>query len=131
MARLLALSPTVLAVPSNRQAPGNAREFVQDSAAIRTKSARDAAVLMVSELVTNAVLHGRPPIVIMIERDQSDVRVSVADDHPGRPTLQSPSPDAPGGRGLLVVDALASAWGVQTRVVGKAVWFVVPDGGSA
>lgn len=127
MARPLSPSSSAITVAADEHAPRYARQFVRESPAICTDSARDAAVLMVSELVTNAVLHGRPPIVVMIERDQSDVQVTVADHHPHWPSLQNPSPDAVGGRGLRIVDALASAWGIQPRAVGKAVWFVVTD----
>ena len=82
---------------------------------------------MVSELVTNAVLHGRPPIVLTVERVRSGVQISVADDHPDGPVLRPPSRKAVAGRGMLVIDALAASWGVRRRPIGKSIWIRVAD----
>ncbi|HEY2173777.1 MAG TPA: ATP-binding protein [Mycobacteriales bacterium] len=127
MATPLAKTPFTLALPSGPYAPGRARDFVRDSSAFRTQSSRDSAVLMVSELVTNAVLHGRPPIVLTVERVWSGVQISVADDHPDEPVLGPPSRTAVVGRGMPVIDALAASWGVRRRPIGKSIWIRVAD----
>ncbi len=85
----------------------------------------DAAVLMTSELVTNAVLHGTGDVRLAVEAGDDNLRVEVTDDERRRPTLPSIDDDAEGGRGLFIVDALASAWGVQDVPGGKVVWFEI------
>jgi two-component sensor histidine kinase len=127
MARPLAKTPFVLALPNGPYAPGRAREFIRGNSAFLTETSRDSAVLMVSELVTNAVLHGRQPIVLTVERVRTGVQVSVADDHPDGPVLRPPSCTAVAGRGLQVIDALASSWGVRRRPIGKSIWIRIAD----
>jgi anti-sigma regulatory factor (Ser/Thr protein kinase) len=82
---------------------------------------------MVSELVTNAVIHGRPPIVLTVARVRSGVEISVADDQPDWPVLRPPSREAVAGRGMQVVEALAASWGVRRRPVGKTIWLLLAD----
>jgi anti-sigma regulatory factor (Ser/Thr protein kinase) len=81
---------------------------------------REDAALMVSELVTNAVVHGVGAIWLRIDVEADAVRIEVADE--GNVALApSPEPGAHGGWGLRIVDQLADAWGVlegSTRV-----WF--------
>jgi anti-sigma regulatory factor (Ser/Thr protein kinase) len=92
--------------------------------------AHDTVVLVVAELAANAVLHGRVPgrdFALSLVHDESRgvVRVEVADTHPALPTVSraGAAPDAEGGRGLLLVDALATDWGVRDRPgPGKTVW---------
>ena len=87
----------------------------------------DMAVL-VTEAVTNAVLHGRPRITLLVSVDKPSIGVAVADsgeDLPAKPH-GPPPPSQPSGRGLMIVDALASAWGVAPNpdeLPGKVVWF--------
>ena len=118
---------SVLRLRAEPSAVRRARDFVRDESAAITDPARDAAVLMVSELVTNAVLHGSPPIAVMVHGARWGVQVSVLDDHPGRPVVRPHSRDVTGGRGMQVIDALATAWGVRGRPIGKAVWFILLD----
>ncbi|MFJ9715228.1 ATP-binding protein [Streptomyces sp. NPDC101213] len=90
--------------------------------------AHDTVVLVVAELAANAVLHGRVPgrdFALSLARDESRgvVRIEVTDTHPARPARLTPGTDEDGGRGLLLVDALAADWGVRDRVgPGKTVW---------
>jgi anti-sigma regulatory factor (Ser/Thr protein kinase) len=83
------------------------------------------AELLVSELVTNAVLHARSATRVTIERDDTRVRISVCDDSPARPRLRDYGPDAVTGRGLVIVDRLARRWGVDPSDAGKCVWFEI------
>ena len=98
-----------LQVQPNEDAPGRARRFV---AGRTPKAKRDDVALVVSELVTNAVVHrsSDQPIDVLLEVADSELRVEV---HQPGSALQARTPDQPkvGGRGLTIVDALASAWG--------------------
>ncbi|GAA2885305.1 ATP-binding protein [Streptomyces mexicanus] len=93
-------------------------------------TASDTVVLVVAELAANAVLHGRVPgrdfeLRLRLDHARGAVRVEVADTHPGRPepAHQRAAAEAEGGRGLLLVEALAARWGVAERTgPGKTVW---------
>jgi PAS domain S-box-containing protein len=89
----------------------------------------DDAVVLTSELVTNAVVHAGTAADVRCLRYETAVRVEVADHYPerevplqgrGRPHRD---PDHEGGRGLLLCAALASRWGVEYTPAGKHVWF--------
>jgi anti-sigma regulatory factor (Ser/Thr protein kinase) len=95
-------------------------------------SVSDAVTLVVAELAANAVLHGRVPgrdfeLRLSYDRAAGVVRVEVSDTHPGRPeragSARRRSVDSDGGRGLLLVEAVADRWGVAGRTgPGKTVW---------
>lgn len=86
----------------------------------------DCVVLLVSELVANAVQHAGTRVTLEIERrDATTVRVVVEDDNDRPPRRRPVDLYAEGGRGLELVDALASRWGVDGRPRGKSVWFEV------
>lgn len=97
---------------------------------------RETVVLLVSELVSNAVQHGGPHgptatvgVEVAVQPDR--VRVEVTDAGIGDPRLANGAVDRPSGRGLLLVDALASSWGCDRQRGGKTVWFelLTPTGG--
>jgi anti-sigma regulatory factor (Ser/Thr protein kinase) len=120
--------PTRLELPARPTSPGEARRFV--GAVLRdhgfaTGEVVEAAVLLTSELVTNAVLYadaGR--INVDVDLDLTAVRVEVADSSDERPAPREAAPEDTSGRGLHLVDAMARAWGVeQERDDGKVVWF--------
>jgi anti-sigma regulatory factor (Ser/Thr protein kinase) len=80
-------------------------------------------VLITSELVTNAVVHGGSPVELRLERTGSRVVVLVEDDAVGRlPQAQRPSDDDEHGRGLHIVEALSDEWGMRETDRGKCVW---------
>jgi len=89
----------------------------------------DDAVVLTSELVTNAVVHAGTAAEVVCLRDGDGVRIEVVDRYPERELpLQDPaqiiaSPDREGGRGLLLCAALASRWGVDYTASDKRVWF--------
>ena len=85
----------------------------------------DAVTLLVSEVVTNAILHARSDIELHISGPGPALRVEVWDSSPAEPTMRRQDKDATSGRGLAIVDVLASAWGVTHRAGGKLVWFEV------
>ncbi|MEU6011728.1 ATP-binding protein [Streptomyces sp. NPDC047453] len=94
----------------------------------RGTEAHDSVVLVVAELAANAVLHGRVPgrdfaLALFFEEGRDVVRVEVTDTHPALPVRMAPGPDESGGRGLVLVDALAVNWGLRDRLgPGKTVW---------
>ncbi|MEU8778512.1 ATP-binding protein [Streptomyces sp. NPDC048606] len=120
--------------PRSRQTVRSAREFAADTLhAWGVTRHRDAVLLCVSELATNALLHGVPPgrgYRVRMLRFEGVVRVEVHDSGGGRPRIEDRDPGSEGGRGLLLVAALADRWGVGTRVPGKVVWAEFGDGAS-
>lgn len=105
-----------------------AREFVADTLSDQGfQGDTDTVLLLASELVTNAVRHAATPFEIVVDvRDEQDVRVAVVDgDLEHQPTVRHPGPEDTNGRGLLLVDQLASRWGSDRTGRGKAVWFRV------
>ncbi|WP_328854686.1 ATP-binding protein [Microbispora hainanensis] len=89
----------------------------------------EVAELLVSELVANALLHGRGEPVLTLTLRDGVLRCEVEDEArvPVRARGESPD-DAEGGRGLLIVDSLARSWGVRPTNRGKAVWFELATG---
>ena len=85
----------------------------------------DLLVLLVSELVTNAVAHADPPVVLRVHVDDERTRVEVTDGMRDVPVVRDPPPTALGGRGVMFVDRLASSWGTceEEGEAAKAVWF--------
>lgn len=85
----------------------------------------EVATLLVSEVVTNAVLHARSDLELHLISGGHFVRVEVSDASPAKPVVRDHSADALSGRGLALVQRLATAWGVQDRPGGKVVWFEI------
>lgn len=111
--------------------PGWARDFLART--LREwgfHRAIETATLLVSELVTNAVLHGAPPVRLSVETTGSLIRVAVEDGAVALPVQRDPDALSANGRGLLLVDVLASSWGCDDGAGdGKSVWFEVPAHG--
>ncbi len=85
--------------------------------------AREAAEIVVTELVTNAVEHAESPSVVEVERRVHAFRLAVRDfDQTELPGATLPDPRSPRGRGLAMVAAVAQAWGVDADADGKTVW---------
>ena len=80
------------------------------------------ALVVVSELVTNAIAAGSETVELTLELAADRLLVQVHDEAPGLPVMGVPAPDALGGRGLSIVDALSSEWGVQPADPGKTTW---------
>jgi serine phosphatase RsbU (regulator of sigma subunit)/anti-sigma regulatory factor (Ser/Thr protein kinase) len=105
-----------------------ARHHVSErlTAAGMTAEVVDAAAVAVSELVANAVIHARTPLTVRMQVDSGTVRVEVADGSAQLPAAGLLSTHASSGRGLILVAALASSWGVEPLTDGgKAVWFTM------
>jgi GAF domain-containing protein/anti-sigma regulatory factor (Ser/Thr protein kinase) len=85
----------------------------------------DTTTLVVSEMVTNALLHAGGPAVLELRRENDTVRVAVTDPHPRPPETQRADTDALNGRGLVLVEACSASWGVDPVDDGKTVWALV------
>ena len=107
------------------QAPGIARDFVVDCLRYwGYDSIVPSAQLLTSEVVTNAVRHAGGVVAVELDNLTDSVLVVVEDSALALPTQRSPGPYESGGRGLHMVAAMSSAWGVAPmRDVGKYVWF--------
>jgi anti-sigma regulatory factor (Ser/Thr protein kinase) len=136
--RVCALHSSVVGLPHRAEASGSevctrifpadvgsaslARRFVQETLADCSPPVVDDVVMATSELAANAVIHGRSDFLVTITRWPEGLRVSVSDAGPGQPALQSSGRLDPGGRGLHLVDSLATYWGVERDAPGKIVW---------
>lgn len=88
----------------------------------------DVAELLTSELVTNALIHTDRGAVVTAGVGPAGLRVEVRDFVAGRPEPGRATDESTHGRGLVLVRALADAWGVRTHEVGKSVWFELAGG---
>jgi anti-sigma regulatory factor (Ser/Thr protein kinase) len=115
-----------LELPVSRQAPALAREFLRGATCAEHHSeVVDDAVLLVSELVTNSVLHGGPPVVVAVDCDDDTLQVRVRDGSPALPAPRNAARGDESGRGLALVAEMSADWGVDTEKDGKHVWFVI------
>jgi CheY-like chemotaxis protein/anti-sigma regulatory factor (Ser/Thr protein kinase) len=102
-----------------------ARDFVRATLTDwGTTGAVDEALLVVSELAANAVVHAGSSYGVRLSRSASGVlRIEVSDDDPGTPEPQPFSSTAESGRGIVLVSAIATSWGIETEGrVGKVTW---------
>ena len=115
-------------------APSRARRFAADS--LRSELSGPAAersvdltVVVVSELVTNAVRAGCTAIGVTLQLHRDHLRVMVFDDAPGRPKPRPTGGHDIRGRGLSIIRAVSRAWGLQLAAAGKRVWaeIALPD----
>lgn len=87
----------------------------------------DTVALLVSEVVTNAVLHAGTEVLVRCEADTTSARVEVKDESPVVPSTRHHGEDSTTGRGLGLLEALAAASGIELLPTGKVVWFVVGE----
>lgn len=80
------------------------------------------ALLVVGELVTNALVHGGSPVRVSLTAGEGRVRIAVTDPGGGMPEPMVVGPEAIGGRGLAIVDAVADEWGISFDPSSKTVW---------
>jgi anti-sigma regulatory factor (Ser/Thr protein kinase) len=110
-------------LPGDTRSPAAARSLVRDALATFSADTSELAQLLVSELVTNAVLHARTPVVLQVRIDGDRVKVAVNDGSGTCPKPGATSAGATGGRGLQLVNSLAGSWGWQQTLGGKCIWF--------
>ena len=111
-------------------AAASARAVVSDTIrAWRVPVDADVAVLLTSELVTNAVTHGAKAaggfVLLVVACDTAVLRVEVHDGSGDLPVIDIAPADAEAGRGLLLVTSLSAEWGSYATAAGKAVYFTL------
>jgi anti-sigma regulatory factor (Ser/Thr protein kinase) len=108
----------------SRLSAAEARRFVTDTLVTWGCDDRvDDATLLASELATNALLHARTGFTVgLSHRPDGSIRVSVRDTGIGRPRPRPAGPLDGSGRGLAMVEALATEWGADLSPGGKVVW---------
>jgi anti-sigma regulatory factor (Ser/Thr protein kinase) len=113
-------------LPYGAAAPGAGRRLVRERLAGWGLDALvDPVLLLVSEAVTNAVLHTSGPVALGVDRRGSGVLVRVVDASAVLPARRRPSATATTGRGVALLDDLSDEWGAHRLEVGKVVWFLV------
>ncbi|MCM3922481.1 SpoIIE family protein phosphatase [Frankia sp. AiPs1] len=144
-------TPTqAITLPPTPDSPRSARRFLLETLRGRLDDdLLDSALLLVTELVTNVVVHAGTAATVDVQQEGEGVRVGVADRHPVRigmarvkkvdvPRPPSAFPEEADfgidglredGRGLALVDALATSWGTEHRPGGKTVWFRLSSAG--
>lgn len=115
-----------LTLPAKATSPARARRFVSGTLSAWDVDGGDDALLIVSELVTNALLHARTKMTVTLtEHAPGLVRLEVTDGSGEDLHQRNFSLDSGTGRGLRLLDALAAEWGVERHAGGKTVWCVV------
>lgn len=111
------------ALPDSRRSPSLARELVAQALTGWPSATVEDALLLTSELVTNAVQHADSMLVLHLTVTATGWRVSVEDLSCDAPQRRAGTAHGESGRGLLLLDALAARWNWQPTPTGKSVWF--------
>lgn len=111
-------------LPQAPDSAGKARTFVRQTLEQwRRNAVIDDALLLSTELVTNAVVHAHSAVNLRVLVFPERVRVEVSDTGGGALQLRAPGADALNGRGLLLVEELSRTWGTSADRDEKVVWF--------
>lgn len=102
---------------------GQARSTIRSLLDRATPEVRDVAVLLTNEIVTNAVVHGGGRFTLTAKLEYDTLRVAVRDASQAGPHVLAPSTQREHGRGMAIVEALATVWGTERGRAGKIVWF--------
>jgi anti-sigma regulatory factor (Ser/Thr protein kinase) len=121
--------PLTWTFPPEAESVGEVRRLLTTLFVTLPEAQLDDILLAASELVTNAVLYGDGPVEVGASGGPGMVRVEVTDDGGAVPAPRWACDEDEGGRGLLIVDLLATRWGVTPRRPGpgKTVWFEIGD----
>jgi CheY-like chemotaxis protein len=114
-------------LPAELVSPAAARRFVEDTLEEWDCGEQlDTVKLLVSEVVANAVVHAGSEVTVAVQLLPGAIRVAVRDTDSARPVPRDAAPEDESGRGLALVEALSTSWGVEQTPSGKSVWFEVP-----
>ena len=118
-----------MTLPAELSSIGDARRFLRRSLAAWGVVDYDlGGPQVLTELATNAALHARSAYTVHLVMEAASLLVEVTDSSPALPQHRHYGPDATTGRGIALVDALSTAWGVESSPTGKTVWCrVAPD----
>jgi hypothetical protein len=125
------LSPDPCAVSSTYELPSQpssarlARRLARGAMGGCPEPIVETAELLITELISNAILHTSSPPVMHIDVDFGTVRISVSDESSQTPEVRHGELDDEGGRGLMLVESLASSWGCTLTSGGKQIWFIL------
>lgn len=112
-----------LDLPFDGSAARLARRTVRENLAGSPSETAADIELIVSELVTNAVLHGAAPVALILRTAPGVISIEVCDGSPGQPAIPTEDTRRPhAGRGLMIVDGLSDHWGWRLQPPGKCVW---------
>ena len=120
-----------IALAADLHSPRAGRRFARHCLNGLDSDTVETAVLLVSELVTNAVIHGGPhrpdaTVGLSVELADDSVRLAVTDGGAGNLVVGNGAPDRPSGRGLVLVEHFALRWGCRRHATGKTVWVDIP-----
>lgn len=111
---------------SSERAPQQARAFLRDALETwKLDGFGHVTELLADELVCNVVRHVGKSMQLRAVRGPSAIKIEVEDPSTELPVVRTPEPYEERGRGILLVDSLATAWGVEVRDDGKTVWFEI------
>lgn len=126
------VSVVEVSLPPEPTAPGRARRAVREAlTGCGAMHLVDRALVAVSELVTNAVVHAGTPVELRVTAESGAVRVEIEDSNRRLPVRREWATTAGTGRGLVMVDELVDRWDAELTARGKVVWFEIGSPGVA
>ncbi len=111
-----------ITLPPDARSVRVAREAIRRSLERFPAECAEVAAAIVSELVSNAIRHGSPPIRLQVATEPTRIVITVSDASSAEPVVKTASPLDQQGRGLEIVEALSDRWGVTQDENGKSVW---------
>ncbi|MFE4867485.1 PAS domain S-box protein [Streptomyces sp. NPDC056682] len=129
LARIPSAPPTAVSacLPAQPVSVGEGRRFLRRTLeAWNCEDLIDTACLLASELLSNSVRHACEPLRLRLRRARDELNVEVSDGSPVLPQARTAALDEESGRGLALLDQLATSWGTVPTQEGKAVWFALP-----
>lgn len=112
-------------LPDRASAPRIGRRLIRNLLMNSDQTLVADVELLVSELITNAIVHASSAPELEVRLSTQSVHVAVHDAEPSLPELRVPASGQPGGRGLHLLNTLASRWGADPSDIGKVVWFEI------
>jgi anti-sigma regulatory factor (Ser/Thr protein kinase) len=116
------LADLEITLPPDARSVRVAREATRQCLERFPSECAEVAAAIVSELVSNAIRHGSPPIRLLLSTQPTRITITVVDAGSAEPVVKNAAPLDQQGRGLEIVEALSDRWGVSHDKSGKAVW---------